>query len=684
MKARFAPSAAALVTGALAILSAGATAAAGAGCPRGTLAVKRPRGCIPVALVTGALAPRAGLRAHASDLTADLLYPRAHVRPPARDRALDAAILTDLGASFPRLLRADANGPPYPSGPLPARDGLAHTAGASITQSISGPGGFTATGGGQVIDAPPGQVGQVISVAIDAAVERTGLKATLGQEIKLGAYADACPDRNGEVDGRGVGHSALAIAVPQGLSIDKHAAAGASSIDATITFHGRVGDDGKLIDYSLDYEANGSYDGPSPGLFGIGHFDAHFRAHMHMAFDHLRVGVPIDDAQFDREFQNYQTSGFGPAGVLSGAYKHMVDSLATFAWIAKHDADEALSQAQRNWYDDAACVKATFDPASLKDVQPGSTHDVQVTVKDARDDEPVALDATLYSPQGSVTPTKATTGADPTHASLTITDKPGQDTDLRVTGVSKRGRLDATFTATQLQLYDASVTGTQTTTWSESDSATQNCGGSNGSGTDKLSFATQTPTRVQAIGNPDGSITLSAVAAAAQLADGGVHVPLAGSTEARQGTFTVIPAAMSCPIAVGGGGGGTPPPSDCGTKPSPNLFADLAYDGTTMLTLWNDPHDPVNLSGGVAGSQFSNCPYFDTFGNVYSQSIAKGTGPLAAATLAKGGVITIAGSGSASNSENTTTDEGKGVTDTAGEISDTEVSWTITLTPVTQ
>jgi hypothetical protein len=176
---------------------------------------------------------------------------------------------------LPQLLRADASGPPYPTGRLNARELRAHEAGAGITQTVSGPGGFTATGAGQLINAPAGQAGEQLSVSVQGRVSRSGATATLTQGLNFGAFADLCPDPTGEVDGTGVARTDLGGAFAAGLK----GASFTSSIDGEYTFHGRVGEDGKLIDYALIYDGTFRYDEPAPGLLGIGHVDAHFRAH---------------------------------------------------------------------------------------------------------------------------------------------------------------------------------------------------------------------------------------------------------------------------------------------------------------------------------------------------------------------------------------------------------------------
>jgi hypothetical protein len=418
-------------------------------CPHGTLTATHPHGCISERLLFGAIARQRGLAAHAGDLTSDLLYPPEHAPVPAHGSALARKVVGDLGATFPKLLRADANGPPYPTGGLGPRNTLGRVANTSISQTVSGPGGFTATGTGQLIDARPGQTGEEISISVGARVGGTGASANLSQGVSMGAFADLCPDSNGEVDGSGVARADMS----GGFTAGSKAASFSLSVDGEYKLHGAVGDDGKLIDYSLVYDGTSSYDGPSPGLLGIGHFDAHFRAHMHMAFDHLRIGVPISDADFDRQFSNYTTSGFGPAGFLSGAYKHTLDALATFVWIAKHDADEALTKAQYNWYDNAACLNATFDPNALQDVPPSSTHDVAVTITATRDGQPVSMPVTLSASTGKVTPTAAESGVSPIQARLTVSDKPNDTTTLRVDGVSSRGRLASAMTATTAANY---------------------------------------------------------------------------------------------------------------------------------------------------------------------------------------------------------------------------------------
>jgi hypothetical protein len=431
---------------------------AAGGCPRGTLTVVRPHGCIPERLALGGIAPRRNLAAQAKDLTSALLYPPKHAKVPAHSGALARAVLRDLGATFPKLLRADANGPPYRSGVLGARDTSGHVANSSIVQTVSGPGGLTATGTGQLIDARPGRTGEEISISLDARTGGAGSTARWTQGVRMGAFADLCPDSGGEVHGTGVASSNMSGALSGGA----RAFSFSISVDGEYTFVGHVGNDGKLIDYSLVYDGTVSYDGPTPGLFGIGHFEAHYRTHVHMVFEHLRVGVPIDDAAFARQLSNYDTSGFGIAGFLSGAYRNLIASAGIMVDIAKHDADGALTKAQKNWYDDAACLKATFEPNALQDVPPSSTHDVAVTVDAARDGQPVSMPVMLSAAPGKVTPADATSGSSPIQASLTVSDKPNDTTTLHVDGISKRGRLAGALTATTAANYTVVYTPSST------------------------------------------------------------------------------------------------------------------------------------------------------------------------------------------------------------------------------
>ncbi len=302
--------------------------------------VSRPHGCIHTRLVLGAIAPRRGLAVHASDVTSDLLYPRVHERVPARGRALVRSVITDVHATLPQLLRADASGPPYPTGRLNARELRAHRAGAGITQTASGPGGFTATGAGQLINAPAGQAGEQLSVSVQGRVSRSGATATLTQGLNFGVFADLCPDPTGEVDGTGVARTDLGGAFAAGLKRGV-----VHLIDRRRVHVSRPRRGGWQADRRCAHlRRDNSYDGPAPGLLGIGHVDAHFRAHTHVVFDHLQVGVPINDADFDRQLSNYQTSGFGLAGVLSGAYRNAISAIAIMVYLAKSDADSALTQ----------------------------------------------------------------------------------------------------------------------------------------------------------------------------------------------------------------------------------------------------------------------------------------------------------------------------------------------------
>jgi hypothetical protein len=441
-------------------------------CPKSSLPVVRPRGCIPTRTVLGALGRGLGLSARAGRIMQTALYPRDHLRLRGRDRRASAAIDASLLGFGERLIGADGHGPPYPRGRVSG--GAARAAGASISQTISDGHGLEATGTGQVIEAPPGEVGQGIAMQIGAQLGKGGVAATVGQGVSFSGFAASCPDSAGEVAGSALANVHASISAA-GAAL--HGLSGTLAINARAAFTGHVGADGKLIDYDLVYDATFSYDGPAPGLFGIGVVDRHSREEIHMVFDHLRPDVPIADADFERQFWGYHTSGFGLGGLLSGAYANAVATTASLVYLNKSSADDALKAAEHNWYDNHACVKASFTPASLQDVSPGSANPVAIAVSDVRDGQPVALPATLAATSSgsgqSVTPTHAETGSTPIQATLTVSDAPGVATNLVITGVSKRGRLEDVFTATAALhlMLDYTYSSTASYTYPYDDSA---------------------------------------------------------------------------------------------------------------------------------------------------------------------------------------------------------------------
>ena len=252
----------------------------------------------------------------------------------------------------------------------------------------------------------------------------SGISGSLGQSFSLGGFAESCPDATGQVHGTGFAHSGFSIAVTQA----GHASVGGRvSIDGKASFVGRVSSEAKLVDYDMVYDGAYTYDGPAPGLLGIRIGEAHQRSEVHMVFRNLRVGVDIDTDDLVRQTLDYQSSGFGLAGLVSGMLAKAVGAQALFAALIKHEEDDALTQAENNWNRDANCLKASFDPGSLTDVEPSSTNPVSIGVADVRPGDPpvetpVQLSVSGADSGASVTPTSAHTGASPIDVALTVSD----------------------------------------------------------------------------------------------------------------------------------------------------------------------------------------------------------------------------------------------------------------------
>jgi hypothetical protein len=405
----------------------------------------------------------------ANRIMAAMLYTHDQVDLHGRDRAARAAFDRSATGVGDRLIVAAEHGPPIPSSIVASRTvrldravriaqaatGHGHAmpparaASSAINLSVPDGHGGQASGTGTVLDPAAGQSGGGMDLTTRLDKTASRISGSLSQNVSMGGFAESCPDATGEVHGTGFAHSGFSIAVTQG---DQPSVGGTVSIDGKATFMGRVNSHAQLVDYDMVYDGTYRYDGPAPGLLGISIGEAHQRSEVHMVFRNLRVGVDIDTDDLVRQTVDYQSSGFGVAGLVSGMLANAVSAQALFAGLIKHQEDDALTQAQNNWNKEASCLKASFDPGSLTDVDPGSTHPVSIGVTDVRPGDPpvempVQLSVSDADDGASVTPTRADTGASPIDATLTVSNKPGTTTAMGITGVSNRGRLSGTFHA---------------------------------------------------------------------------------------------------------------------------------------------------------------------------------------------------------------------------------------------
>lgn len=430
-------------------------------CPKGSLVVTHPRGCLPIQPVQAGLAPQLPSPTRAGRIVAATLYPRDQLRLYGRDLAARTSVDRSAIGVGERLILAAEHGPPIQTSILTARaahGGLAgehptppaRAAAAPLDIKVSDGHGLEASGTAQTFEPPAGESGGGLGFITRLEKTVEGASGFLSQSVSMSGFAESCPDAAGKVHGTGFAHGGVSIGFNEP---GKAGEEGTVSIDGKATFVGQVDAQAQLTDFDMVYDATYSYDGPAPGLLGIAIGQAHQRGELHMVFRHLHVGAPINGDDWVSQLSGSRTSGFGPAGVLSGMYKNAVEGMGSLAQVIKSEEDRALQDAQRNWDQNHECLKTNFDPSSLANVARGSTHPVSVSVTDARAGEPpVKMPVTLnaYPADGgaSVTPTSAETGRTPTELQLTVSGKQGDTTTLVVRGVSDRGRLYGSMTAT--------------------------------------------------------------------------------------------------------------------------------------------------------------------------------------------------------------------------------------------
>jgi hypothetical protein len=382
-------------------------------------------------------------------LLADLLALRARVRARGQDGALLVRIGRVLRALGRRVIAIDGHGLPFPKGHIRAVSGpRARVAAQTISQQFSDGSGGTATGSGSLLEPGPGQLGDGINVKVDTVRSVNGVEIGFGNDLELASFADACPDKAGDVTGTTLINYALRVSA-RGNAKDRAVAfAGGAQVRGDGTFQAHVGADGKIRDYDLQVKVTIVYDGPRPGLFGIGTRIAHERIEQKLSFVHLRVGK-VTTNDFVAAFSKATLSGSGFGLYISRAdFANYRETVINEIALLYGFSEAALERSQKNFFDEAKCLTAKFDPASLSGVAPGSTNPVGVTVSSVRDGQPVSMPVTLKAAPGDVTPKQARSGSSPIQANLTVSQKPNETTTLGVDGTSNRGRLTGEMTAT--------------------------------------------------------------------------------------------------------------------------------------------------------------------------------------------------------------------------------------------
>jgi hypothetical protein len=405
-------------------------------CPSGTLPAPRPLICVSTATITRGAGETSGA---ASARTVRFLMEPLTTARTAIPRRLHTAAVRDTRTAENRLLRALLSGR-LPSSLAVAfdrsRPSNARTAGTPATGNAP-----DVTAHGEELKPPPGQVGHGDEYGGTEVWRSDNARLTLELKGEHSEFADGCPDRFGQVAGTasfGAGQSG-------DLSGTGHSLGYNASVTARASFHAQVGDDGRVADYDMEYVGMVSGGGTLPGFLGIAH-TSHAEAEVTMYFPHLRVGEDLPD-NLRRDVREIQLSGFTVGQFIDGSAVAAMNQAASLVRVLKGEADEALTTAQENWYDKAACLGAEFDPPYLNDIAPNSTHPISIAVHATRDGAvPVSMPLTLAPSQGSVDPSSATYDGSPMQVSWTVGDTRAPEM-LAVSGVSKRGRLQASMTA---------------------------------------------------------------------------------------------------------------------------------------------------------------------------------------------------------------------------------------------
>jgi hypothetical protein len=446
----------------VALIAAGFALAAGAApairlspkpkCLIGAAGAQQLAGCLPpfsrVKRELGHFAdPRVAER-HEIDA---LIALRSRVRARGKLRLVLSAANRVLRRVAGEVVNRDGRSPPRGVGR--ARAVLA--AAEPISQKFDDGQGGTVTGSGGLLQPGPGQVGDGFNINLDWGRTVRGVQLGSGFSVGYSGFADRCPDAHGEINGRSEAHA--------GGSLDANGVGPNGSVAVNLsggaqgrgTFKAHVGADGKISHYDIEIDVVVTYNGIRPGLFlGIGRRKANERYELHMSLMHLHLGQYPSPSEWQTGLRTatVKTSGFARfglgAGRLSAAdVKDYSDAAGHALALSVAFADQALEKSQKNFYDDAACLRAKFEPGSLSGVAPGSTNPVGVTVSSVRDGQPVSMPVTLKAAPGGVTPKRAQSGASPIQANLTVSQKPNDTTTMSVDGTSSRGRLTGEMTA---------------------------------------------------------------------------------------------------------------------------------------------------------------------------------------------------------------------------------------------
>jgi hypothetical protein len=286
---------------------------------------------------------------------------------------------------------------------------------------------------------PAGSVGSGGTVENDS---KTGNGGSGSARMTQRAFVKECPQPGGKLpgDGEAAIEVKMTAPLPEGVGRRRLEVSSKGSLDAEL--EGHVGDDARLRDYDLDVRIKVKRHlrvlGPA-GLEHLGTRPAETIA-VSLSLTGLKPGRPVGKENFSQVRITDPGSPEVVAGqeYLSFRTSSVESAMALLSWF-KGSADDAMERAERIYHDDAGCLKATFDPATLS-MRANEPRPVGVTVAD-REGRPVALNLVAQASGAQVAPPAVATNAAGA-ASFTLTPQAGAaSASLTVAGTSNRGRV---------------------------------------------------------------------------------------------------------------------------------------------------------------------------------------------------------------------------------------------------
>ena len=250
-------------------------------------------------------------------------------------------------------------------------------------------------------------------------------------------FADACPAVGGLLHGKVRTHYSISSTapLPRRLNVTQ-----GFNFEAKATLTGHVGADGKLRDYDLATEVEFWVRVTVRGPTGLVHGEPfQVRHHTRVVFVGLKRGGDFKSwVNRDHIGSEHVLSLLEPAGASVGPNDGKV---LGFAWSTLKDAaDDVLGDAEKHYFDAAACLSARFTPDPVPPLRPTEPRGLAVAVT-GKDGAPQSFDLDLTADNATLSAPRVH-AAPSTPAAFTVraADREGHAT-ISAGGVSDRGRL---------------------------------------------------------------------------------------------------------------------------------------------------------------------------------------------------------------------------------------------------